>query len=252
MLRSRVIPCLLLDGENLVKTVRFSNSTYVGDPLNVVRIFNEKEVDELIVLDITASTKKQEPNYRLIEELATECFMPLCYGGGIQTIDHAKRLFSLGVEKICLQSSVLNNLNLIREFSNYFGSQSIVLSVDIDKNWLGVKKLYASSLKKTLPDPWEDFIVDSVNAGIGEIVLNTVYCDGTMKGMDLDLIAKASKLVDVPIIALGGIGNLNDIKAALDVGAHAVAAGSFFVFHGPHKAVLITYPNRDSLKKLLS
>lgn len=251
MLRPRVIPCLLLDGESLVKTVQFSHPRYVGDPLNVVRIFNEKEVDELIILDITASTKQQEPNYRLIEEIATECFMPLCYGGGIQTIDHAKRLFSLGVEKICLQSSVLNNLNRIREFSDYFGSQSIVLSIDICKNWLGVKKLYASSLKKALPNPWEDFITDSVKAGIGEIVLNTVYCDGTMKGMDLDLIAKASKLVDIPIIALGGVGNLNDIKVALDVGAHAVAAGSFFVFHGPHKAVLITYPDNETLKKLV-
>jgi len=252
MLNHRVIPCLLLRNGGLVKTQAFANPKYVGDPINAIRIFNEKEVDELMVLDITASKDRREPDYALIEQFAGECFMPLAYGGGIRTVEQAQKLFALGVEKVCLQTAALEDLSLITRLAEQFGSQSILVSVDVKKNWLGKLQLYAAAIGKTLPQNWYDYLMQAVRAGAGEVVLNAVDRDGMMQGMDLELIRRAAGAVSVPLIAVGGVGSLADIKDAVDAGASAVAAGAFFVFHGPHRAVLITYPQYEELKELLS
>ena len=250
MLKHRVIPALLLQNKGLVKTTRFKDPCYVGDPLNVIRIFNEKEVDELMVIDIMASRQNRDPDYDLVQQIAGECFMPLSYGGGIQTVEQARRLFSLGIEKICLQTAVLNNPNLISDLANEFGSQSVMVSVDIKKNWFGQPKLYQSATRNLIDTPWIDKLCEFVSAGAGEILLNAVDKDGMMNGPELSLVHQASAKVDVPVIALGGVSSLADIKACVDAGASAVAAGAFFVYHGPHRAVLITYPKYRELERL--
>ena len=252
MLKHRVIPCLLLRNGGLVKTLKFADAKYVGDPINAIRIFNDKEVDELMVLDITASKDKKEPNYSLIEQFASECFMPLTYGGGIKTMGQAQRLFNSGIEKICLQTAVLDDLSLVNSLSDKWGSSSILVSIDVKRNWMGQPKLYSAAMGKTLDKKWTDYMLEVVKAGAGEIVLNAVDKDGTMKGMDTELIKEAAKILSVPLVAVGGVGNLADIKAAVDAGANAVSAGAFFVFQGPHRAVLITYPKYNELIQLLS
>ena len=251
MLKHRVIPCLLLHKKGLVKTQKFKDPKYVGDPINVIRIFNDKEVDELMVLDIKASKVNNEPDYELIEQFAGECFMPLTYGGGIKTIDQAKRLFSIGVEKLTFQSGVLSNLNLISDVASHYGNQSVVVSIDVKKNVFGRRKLYSASTGKLLNKDWLQFIKEAVDAGAGEILLNSVDRDGTMHGMDIPLIETGSKSCSVPLIAVGGAGSLNHFKEAIDAGASAVAAGAFFIYHGRHRAVLITYPKYDQLISLL-
>jgi cyclase len=252
MLKHRVIPALLLRDNGLVKTVKFKDPKYVGDPVNAIRIFNEKEVDELMLIDIYASRKNVEPNYAMIEHVAGECFMPLAYGGGIRTIEQARRIFALGVEKICLQTSALDNPRLINEVADQYGSQSIVVSIDVKRSWLGKPQIYRSSAEKTIDGSWIDTLRSAVNAGAGEVLLGAVDKDGTLSGPDLHLIREASASISVPMIALGGISSLIDIKDAVDAGASAVAVGSFFVFHGPHRAVLITYPEYNVLENLLS
>jgi cyclase len=251
MLRTRVIPCLLLRDAGLVKTHKFARPKYVGDPINAIRIFNDKEVDELMVLDIDASRERREPNYDLIEQFAGECFMPLCYGGGIRTAEQATRLFGLGVEKICLQTAVLDDPAIISRLAERFGSQSVVACVDVKRNWRGKRRLFRAASGDTVKQPWVDYVRAVAAAGAGEIVVNAVDRDGTMSGMDLELIREASAAVTVPLIAMGGIGSLADIRAAVEAGASAVAAGAFFVFHGPHRAVLITYPSYRELEQLL-
>jgi cyclase len=251
MLKHRVIPALLLKNSGLVKTVRFKDPKYIGDPINAIRIFNDKEVDELMILDISASKEGRDPNYTIIGEIAGECFMPLCYGGGVRSLEQARQIFSLGVEKICLQTAALTNLELVSDIAARFGSQSVVVSVDIKCDWLGRYQLYRADIAKLVSTPWQKFIQNVVAAGAGEILLNAVDRDGTMAGPDLDLIRQSNQNLQVPLIALGGIGSLEDIKLAIDAGANAVAAGAFFVFHGPHRAVLITYPRYQQLERLL-
>jgi cyclase len=251
MLKNRIIPALLLQGGGLVKTQAFKNSKYVGDPTNAIKIFNEKEVDELIVIDINASKKNQNPNYEIIEMFASECFMPVCYGGGITNIDQAAKIFDLGIEKISIQSAALENFDLIEKIANRFGNQSVVISIDVIKNWLGKYKLYSSKNNKSLDKKWQDHLRAAVNAGAGEVLLTSVNNDGMQNGYDLTLINEATKEVNVPIIALGGAGKLAHFKDAIDAGASAVAAGSMFVFSGPHRAVLITYPQYGELQQLL-
>jgi cyclase len=251
MLKNRVIPSLLLKNGGLVKTTKFKDPKYVGDPINAIKIFNEKQVDELMVLDITASKEGREPNYSLIEQFAGECFMPLAYGGGIRTVEQAKRLFASGVEKICLQTAALENLALVTELAERFGSQSVMVSIDIKKNWLGSPQVYSASREKVIVTNWLELLHQLIEAGAGEVLLNAVDKDGTLSGPDLDLIQKASKAVQVPLIAVGGISSLEDIKAAINVGASGVAAGAFFVYYGPHRAVLITYPKYEELENLL-
>ena len=250
MLRNRIIPCLLIQEKKLVKTFKFRSPKYVGDYLNAIKIFNEKEVDELIVLDISASKNNEKPNLKLIERFSSECFMPVCYGGGINSFDQAKEIFKLGIEKICIQTSALDDISIIKKISNFFGSQSVVISIDIKKNWLGKYKLYRSQNKKIEKLDWEVFLKNAVESGAGEILINCVDNDGTMEGMNLEIIKAASKLSTVPIISMGGVGNLRDIRNAINSGANAVAAGSFFVFQGPHRAVLISYPKDKILEEL--
>lgn len=250
MLTHRVIPCLLLSRGGLVKTTKFAHPKYVGDPINAVRIFNEKEVDELMVLDIDATKEKRGPDFSLIDQLASECFMPLCYGGGIRDMGDAKTLFSLGVEKISLQSIIAHNPNLIRQIADRYGEQAVVVSIDIKSNWFGTPRLFNHAHIKFPSDNWRDVLILAVKMGAGEILLNSVDRDGMQKGMDLNLIKEASKSVNVPLIAIGGVGSLSDIKAATVAGASAVAAGAFFVFQGPHRAVLITYPRYEELQDL--
>ena len=233
-----------------MKTRRFSKPKYVGDPINAIRIFNDKFVDELILLDIGASRNMSAPNYQLIEEIAGECFMPLCYGGGIKNEEQARILFSLGVEKISLQSAAFDDMKVISRISNRFGSQSVVVSVDIKRNFFGKRILHSYLGTHATVSSWREFIRLAVSAGAGEILLNSVDCDGEMKGMDTELIREISLDLEVPLIALGGVGSLRDIQLAIKSGASAVAAGSYFVFHGPHRAVLITYPNYHELEML--
>ena len=250
MLKHRVIPCLLLHKGGLVKTVKFANPKYVGDPLNAIRIFNEKEVDELMVLDISATREGRGPNYELIERFAGECFMPVCYGGGIRTVEHARQLFALGVEKVCIQSAALDDISLLSRISDRFGTQSTLVSADIKSNWLGKPMLYYSSKSRPMARPWLQFVRDAVAAGAGEVVLNAVDRDGTLSGMDYKLIHEASFALPVPLVAMGGASGLADIKSAVAAGASAVAAGALFVFHGPHRAVLITYPRYAELEDI--
>lgn len=251
MLKNRVIPILLIQKNRLVKSKQFKSNRYVGDPINAIKIFNDKEVDEIIVLDIEASRNKCGPNFELIEQVAGECFIPLCYGGGINKVEQARRLFEMGVEKICIQTAALNSLDLVSKIGLKHGRQSIVVSVDVKKNIFGKYKLYSSAYSKSLNMAYMDYIRDAVDAGAGEIIINSVDKDGMRNGLDLDLISEVSKAVKVPTIAVGGIGNLQHIKEGIKSGASAVGAGSFFVFYGPHEAVLITYPKYKDLEYLM-
>lgn len=252
MLKHRVIPALLLRNGGLVKTLKFKDSKYVGDSINAIRIFNDKEVDELMVLDIAASKVGREPNYALIEEFAGECFMPLTYGGGITSVEQAARIFSLGVEKICLQTAALPNPPLVSQLAERFGSQSVVVSIDVKRNWRGKPQLFAAAQGKTLSKQWLATAQQLVKVGAGEVLLNAVDRDGTFQGPDLELVQQAAAVLPVPLIAVGGVSSLDDIKALVDAGASAVAAGAFFVFHGPHRAVLITYPRYHELEALFT
>ncbi len=251
MLKTRVIPVLLLHNNGLVKTVKFKDLKYVGDPLNAIKIFNEKEVDELIFLDIDASKEKKEPNFQLIEDFASECFMPVCYGGGITDIQQIKKIFSLGIEKISLNHSAITDGSLVKEAVEMFGSQSIVASVDIKKSFMGKYQIYDHTNKKTLKIPFLEYIRHLENLGVGELFINNVDLDGTQKGYDIDLLKQVVNYVKIPVIACGGAGSLNDFKKAKqEANVSAVAAGSFFVFQGKHNAVLITYPKYEELEKL--
>lgn len=252
MFQHRVIPVLLLQDKGLVKTVKFKNPKYVGDPINAIRIFNEKEVDELIVLDITASKQKRGPDFSLIEDLASECFMPLGYGGGITRLEEMKRLFYLGIEKVIVNTSALRRPDLINEAAVHFGSQSVVASIDVKKNLWGRFTVYAHALKQRLDIAVVAQARDLEQRGAGEIMLNSVDLDGTMAGYDLALIRQVADAVSIPVIACGGAGKLADFRTAVyEGGASAVAAGSMFVFHGPHRAVLINYPKIRDLETIL-
>jgi len=241
---------MLLDGTALVKTTNFTLPQYVGDPLNTIRIFNEKEVDELIILDISATKLNKEPNYELLEQIASECFMPLCYGGGIRTISQAQRLFHLGIEKVSLRSSALRDPRLINEIANLFGSQATTVSIDVLRDINGTIQLFDFVQKQNLDNYWLDTLTHLVAAGAGEILLTSVDREGSRQGMDLELIRQASIELAVPLVAHGGVGTLDHVREGLAAGADAVAGGSFFVFYGKHKAVLITYPSRNHLDQL--
>lgn len=251
MLRPRVIPCLLLNGPRLVKTKKFDAQKYIGDPVNAIRIFNEKCADEIVLLDISASKKKTRPQFELIEEIAGECFVPLCYGGGIRDLEDAKQLFSLGIEKICIQSAYLQDMNLIQKLSERYGAQSIVASVDIRKNIFGKKSVYHAAAGNDLKISWQDLIRQLVKAGAGEIFLNSVNKDGMRSGLDIDVISEAAKMIDIPLIACGGVGSLADIQKGIQAGASAVAVGSYFVLHGAHDAVLISYLTDDEMNLMI-
>ena len=252
MLRPRIIPCLLVHDKGLIKSVNFKDYKYVGDPINAVRIFNEKEVDELMVLDIDASVENREPDYKMIENLATECRMPLCYGGGVKTVAQAQKIFSLGVEKIAISSVLFEDLSLIQKMSEKVGTQSVVAVLDVKKKLLGGYEIYTHNGKtKTGKNPIE-FAKELEKLGVGEIVINSIDHDGIMKGYDLNLVEKIREVISIPMTVLGGAGTLNDIgKLIKKFGIIGSAAGSLFVFKGVYKAVLINYPKRSEKDKLI-
>ncbi len=250
MILTRVIPVLLTKQQGLYKGIKFKKYKYVGDPINAVKIFNEKEVDELVILDIESTRKGTAIDFEHIQDIVSEAFMPVAYGGGIQSVAVAKKIFSIGIEKIIINSAAYDRPELITEISKTFGSQSVVIAVDVKKNLFGNYVLYSQSGTRKEKPSLAIHLETVEQAGAGEIIINNIEHDGRMNGYDLSLIAAVSSRVNIPIIAGCGAGRLNDFKAAITAGATAVAAGSFFVFQGPHRAVLISYPHPKELNNL--
>lgn len=252
MLRPRIIPCLLVKDKGLVKTVNFKDPKYVGDPINAVKIFNEKEVDELIVLDIDATRESRGPDFKMIENLAVECRMPLCYGGGVTTVEQAKNIFGLGVEKVAISSAAVNDPGLVSKIAEQVGSQSAIVVIDVRKNTSGKYEIWThNATQNTGKDPIE-FSMQLEKFGVGEIVVNSIDNDGAMKGYDHDLINRIRQTVSVPLTVLGGAGSLKDIGQMIsNHGIIGIAAGSLFVFKGIYKAVLINYPNPEKKKEII-
>ena len=251
MLRPRIIPSLLYSNKGLVKTSKFGSPKYVGDPINAVKIFNEKKVDELAFFDIDATVMNQEPDYDLISKLASQSRMPLCYGGGVKTVEHAQRIFSLGIEKIALSSAVISNPNLIYKIGERVGIQSVVVVLDVKKNWLSGYELYTHNGKKSTGRRPSDFLSEICELGVGEVVINSIDNDGMMSGFDTELLDSLIEQTSIPITILGGAGSLEDFEKMITrYGIIGVAAGSFFVFKGPYRAVLINYPSREMKEEL--
>jgi imidazole glycerol-phosphate synthase subunit HisF len=252
MLRPRITPCLLIKNNGLVKTIQFNKPKYVGDPLNAVKIFNEKEADELIVLDIDATTQNKEPDYRLIKNLALQCRMPLCYGGGVKTVDQVIKIISLGVEKVAMSSSVIKDSKLISRASEMVGSQSIVVVIDAKKNKIRNRyDVYSHNAMKRTKFEVVDFAKKVESLGAGEIVLNSIDRDGTMQGYDFNLVERVRNAVNIPMTVLGGAASHDDIqKLVSQFGIMGASAGSLFVFKGKYRAVLINYPNQIQRDKL--
>ncbi len=242
--RPRIIPTLLIQNGDLVKTRKFDKPRYLGDPINAIRIFNEKSVDELCVLDIAASKEHREPDYDLLENMASEAFMPLSYGGGIINLEQIKRIFRIGFEKVVINSASINDIGLIREASECFGNQSIVVAIDYKKSMLGYSCRIYDGTKRTNVDPCQHAL-NVTNAGAGEILLYSIDNDGMRCGYDLEMISELAHQISIPVIACGGAKGLNDLRDAIDAGASAVAAGSMFVFWGDRQAVLINYPTEE-------
>lgn len=251
MLRPRIIPSLLIQDNGLVKTVNFKNPKYVGDPINAVRIFNEKEVDELAIFDIDATARNLEPNYSLIERIANQSRMPLCYGGGVKTVEQAQKIFGLGIEKIALSSAVLQNPQLITQIADRVGSQSVIVVLDVKKKLFGGYEVFTHNGKKSTGINPFKFAEEAQKLGAGEIIINSIDQDGVMKGYDMGLIDNVREKISLPLTVLGGAGSLNDIKKVIDKhGIIGVAAGSLFVFKGVYKAVLINYPSFEEKEGL--
>ena len=253
MLYPRIIPCLLVHERGLVKTVRFTDPKYVGDPINAVKIFNEKEVDELMVLDIDATVCQSDPDYSMIENLAVECRMPLCYGGGIKTADQALRILKLGVEKVAISSAAVENPGLVAEIAKLVGRQSVVVVLDVRKGAFGRRYEVCThnGNKRTGRRPAE-FAQKMEELGAGEIVVNSIDNDGVMKGYDMLLTDRVRQVVNLPMTVLGGAGSLEDIRRLISMyRIIGVAAGSLFVFKGVYRAVLINYPSSEEREGLI-
>ena len=247
MLRPRITPCLLIHNGGLVKTVRFADPKYVGDPINAVKIFNEKEADELIVLDIDASVKGAEPDFRLIANLAAECRMPLCYGGGIKTAEQAKRIIALGVEKVSISSAAIEDPAVISRMAEEVGSQSVVVVTDVRRSGRGYE-VWTHNGSRNSGRLLDEIVADAEALGAGEILVNSIDHDGQMKGYDLALAKHVREVTSLPMTLLGGAGSLEDIGRLIETcGVVGAAAGSLFVFKGTYRAVLISYP-RQALK----
>lgn len=249
MIRTRVIPSLLLRGQGLVKTVKFKDPTYLGDPINIVKIFNDKEVDELTFLDITATRENRKPPFALIESIASECFMPLGYGGGIRSLEDMKTLYNLGVEKISINTYAVENPAFIQAAAEIAGSQSVCVSIDVKKNFWGRYEVFThGGTKGSGLDPVK-WCQEAEKRGAGELLLNSIDRDGTRLGYDMDLVRQAASAVNIPVVACGGAASIQDLsRVVLEGGASAAAAGSMFVFQGPHRAVLISYPTQQELR----
>lgn len=250
-LRPRLIPCLSIQNQNLVKTTKFSNPRYLGDPINAVKIFNGKGVDELCILDITATSDNRGPDFDYLKDIASEAFMPLSYGGGITNLSQIEKLFFIGYEKIVINSAFINNPTIIKDAANIAGSQSVVVSIDVKNELLGKRTCYINDGKtKTHMDPI-DLAKRAEELGAGEILLNSISRDGTMQGYDIKLVKDIVNAVTIPVIACGGAKDIYDFKNVLqEGGAHAAAAGSLYVYYGEQKAVLITAPDEKELVRI--
>lgn len=252
MLQIRVIPCLLLKGNSLVKTVNFKKPSYIGDPVNTARIFNELEVDELTLLDIAATNNKKRPDFKILAELANECFMPLAYGGGVCNFEDAKKIFQIGIEKVVINSAAFTNPLFITKLAEHFGNQAIVASIDVKKNMFGTYQVFSNSgTKKQKVDPvtWAQ---ELERLGAGEILLTAIHQEGTWKGFDINIIEKISNAVNIPVIANGGASSIEDIGKAVKKGcASAVSLGSMIVYQNKGMGVLVNFPDNNKIKKIL-
>ncbi len=253
MKQSRVMPCLLISGNGLVKTKNFKNPVYVGDPVNSVKIFSDKEADEIVILDIDASRKNKDPNFELISEMAGEAFMPVAYGGGIKNIDHIRRLIRSGVEKVVINTQAIISTDIIKAAVDIFGSQAVVGAVDVRRKLLGSYAVFSKGATVDARISLQDHIEKLLNAGVGELFINDVDRDGAMNGYDINLLSSVSRQSPVPVVICGGAGSMEHLREGVHIGgASGVAAGSMFVFHGKHRAVLISYPKVSEIKKFLS
>jgi len=249
IVRPRIIPTLLLDSQSLVKTIKFKKPTYLGDPINAVKIFNEMGVDELCLLDISATKNKRELDFDFLKNIASEAFMPLSYGGGINSIDQIQKLFSIGFEKVIINTAFVKNPQLVEQAASYAGSQSIVVSIDYKKDLLGEHCYIGDGMEKVNKTPLEQALY-AEKLGAGEILLYSMSNDGMMHGYDINTVKNISTSIKIPLIACGGAGNLDDLKEVLEDGqANAVAAGSMFVYFGSKKGVLINFPNEELIWK---
>lgn len=247
----RIIPCLLLKDKGLVKTIKFKDPKYVGDPINAVKIFNTKEVHELIFLDITATNEKKKPPLDYIQKISDECFMPLTVGGGIKSIEDIRELINAGAEKVALNSYAVENSSFITDAAKIFGSQAVLVSIDAKKKKDGSYEVFTHSGKKATGKDPVTLARQFEECGAGEILINSMDQDGTSEGYDINLIRSVADAVRIPIIACGGAGNLSHLRQAVDEGhASAVAAGSMFVFHGKKRAVLINFPTKSEIELL--
>lgn len=245
--RPRIIPTLLIDDRDLIKTIQFGKRTYLGDPVNAVKIFNRKGIDELSILDIGASKNQREPDYEILKDIASEAFMPLSCGGGITDLEQVYELLKIGYEKVVLNTALVRNPELITKSAENFGSQSIVASIDAKKTGSGYKCFISDGTEESKWNP-VDLAKEAERLGAGEIIINSIDNDGMMKGYDIDLVRSVSDSVNIPVIAIGGAGGINDLKTVLHEGhAHAAAGGSMFVYYGKLKAVLITAPSEEEL-----
>ena len=251
MFRPRVIPCLLLKNQGLVKTVKFKNSRYVGDPMNAIRIFNKKKADELIFLDIMATKENRIPDIELIKNIGEECMMPFSVGGGIKSMKDIESIFTAGAEKVVINTCAVSNPTILKKASLHFGRQSIIAAIDVKKKTFGGYTIYTHGGKNSTGiDPIE-YVKILEEYGAGEIFLNSIDRDGTYEGYNIELIKSITNLVNIPVIACGGAGTLDDLKRVwIEGNAFAAAAGSMFVFHGRKRAVLINYPSRSELLNL--
>jgi len=249
MFRPRIIPVLLMKNRGFYKGIKFKDHKYVGDPINTVRIFNDKEADEITILDIEASRFNKPIDFDYLKEVVSEAFMPVGYGGGIRTVEDAKKLFAIGVEKVVLNTNAVLNFDLVKSIADKFGNQSVVFSLDVKRALFGPRVFIKSGTEKTKYEPLELALIMQ-ELGVGEIILNDIDRDGTFEGYDLELIKSISSKLSIPLIACGGARNLDDFRLAIQAGASACAAGSMFVFHMPHRAVVISYPKYEDVKRL--
>jgi imidazole glycerol-phosphate synthase subunit HisF len=252
MYRPRVIPVLLLRGNGLVKTKQFRNNKYIGDPINAVRIFNDLEADELVFLDIMATKENKTVFVDLVKQIGDEAFMPFAVGGGIRNLKDAVALINAGAEKVVLNTIFFEKKEIITEISKTLGSQSVMISIDVKKNLLGHYHIYIKDGSKKTDIDLITAVKQAEDLGAGEILINSITNDGMMTGYDLPLIKLVSESVNVPVVACGGAGNLQDLRSAYENGAHAVAAGSMFVFYGKRNAVLVNYPDKQQILKAFS
>lgn len=245
MLKKRVIPCLLLQGESLVKTIQFQKGNYIGDPMNAVKIYNDCEVDELIILDIAATVNEKQPNFDLLSKIVDECFIPLTYGGGIKTIEDMSTIFQIGVEKVAINALIYENSSIVKDAVKKFGSQSIVASIDCKKNIFGHYDVYIRNGKKKIKYKLDSYLEYVQSLGVGEILINDIHRDGMMDGYNLELMEICKKQISTPLIGLGGAGCLEHLQNAFELGITALAAGSLFVYKSKYRGVLINYPNTE-------